>query len=77
MIDLKLNSTTTCIELLLPATYVGKRVRLIAFVEDENSTAGELSSNDWRGGDALHILSENSLKDWLSEEEDGAWKHLQ
>jgi hypothetical protein len=53
----------------LPHNYVGKRVEVIAFTVDEATDASDIT--------LTHIASEKILsKDWLTKEEDKAWKNL-
>lgn len=56
----------------LPQNYVGKQIEIIAFRIDE---ANEKTAIDDKI--LTHFASENVLaKDWLSQEEDIAWKNL-
>lgn len=61
------------ISILLPKNFVGKQVELIAFTIDE-ADIKEPSTFDKT---LTHFASENSLaKDWLTPQEDIAWKNL-
>jgi hypothetical protein len=53
----------------LPHNYIGKKVEVIAFTIEEASTVTDKL--------LTHIASEKILtKDWLTPEEDEAWKDL-
>jgi protein involved in sex pheromone biosynthesis len=53
----------------LPHNYIGKKVEVIAFTIEEASTVTDKV--------LTHIASEKILtKDWLTPEEDEAWKDL-
>ena len=61
------------ISIFLPKNFIGKQVELIAFTIDEADTK-EPSSLDKT---LTHFASEKSLgKEWLTPQEDLAWKNL-
>ncbi len=56
----------------LPQNYVGKQIEIIAFRIDEENEKTAIDDKI-----LTHFASENVLaKDWLSQEEDIAWKNL-
>ncbi len=59
------------ISIQLPSGFVGKRVEVIAFTIDEVMEKVNANKTEF------HLASEKVLaKDWLSHEEDLAWKNL-
>ena len=60
------------ISIRIPQEYIGKQVEVIAFAIDETVLEGELFDKV-----QTHFASEKTLaKDWLTKEEDEAWKSL-
>ena len=56
----------------LPAAFIGKQVEIIAFTIDEASESPQITESTM-----THLASEHALaKDWLTEEEDKAWRDL-
>jgi hypothetical protein len=56
----------------LPESFVGKEVEFIAFTKDEATSKSVYNSEA-----SIHFASEKSLaKDWLTDEENEAWKNL-
>lgn len=72
MIRTLITPENTNISLEIPASFVGKKVEVIAF------TVGDALENDIEQDQTLtHYASQKSLeKDWLSDEEDQAWQNL-
>ena len=60
------------ISITLPEDFVGKQVEVIAFTIDEAIDQSTVSDKTF-----THLAPEKVLaKDWLSEDEDKAWKNL-
>jgi hypothetical protein len=60
------------VSIRIPQEYIGKQVEVIAFAIDETVLEGEQLDKV-----QTHFASEKTLaKDWLTKEEDEAWKSL-
>jgi hypothetical protein len=56
----------------LPASYIGKKIEVIAFEVEEGAINNKISDQT-----LTHYASQSTLeKDWLTDEEDRAWQNL-
>ena len=67
-----IKATSQKISFDVPADYIGKEIEVIAFVADKQPPFTDSIDNP-----LTHIASEKGLaKDWLTAEENNAWRDL-
>ncbi|HWV33225.1 MAG TPA: hypothetical protein VN038_26380 [Dyadobacter sp.] len=72
MIKTLITPENTHVSLEVPASFVGKRVEIIAFTVEES-----IDESVEQNHILTHYASQKSLeKDWLTDEEDEAWQNL-